>query len=41
MLSYIVRRLLLAVLTSWAISVLAFVIIQLRPATTSRRTSPR
>ena len=31
MLSYIVRRLLLAVLTSWAISVLAFVIIQLPP----------
>jgi len=30
-LSYIVRRLLLAVLTSWAISVLAFVIIQLPP----------
>ena len=31
MLSYIVRRLLLAVLTSWAISILAFVIIQLPP----------
>lgn len=31
MLSYVVRRLLLAVLTTWAISVLAFVIIQLPP----------
>ena len=31
MLTYIVRRLLLAVLTTWAISVLAFVIIQLPP----------
>jgi peptide/nickel transport system permease protein len=30
-LSYVVRRLLLAVLTTWAISVLAFVIIQLPP----------
>jgi peptide/nickel transport system permease protein len=30
-LNYIVRRLLLAVLTSWAVSVLAFVIIQLPP----------
>lgn len=31
MLAYLVRRLLLAVLTTWAISVLAFVIIQLPP----------
>ena len=31
MLSYVVRRLLLAVLTTWAISVLAFAIIQLPP----------
>ena len=31
MLAYIVRRLLLAVLTVWAISVLSFVIIQLPP----------
>ena len=31
MLTYVVRRLLLAVLTTWAISVLAFVIIQLPP----------
>src|SRR5262245_66669772 len=31
MLTYVVRRLLLAVLTMWAVSVLAFVIIQLPP----------
>ena len=31
MLTYVVRRLLLALLTTWAISVLAFVIIQLPP----------
>jgi peptide/nickel transport system permease protein len=31
MLAYLVRRLILAVLTIWAVSVLAFVVIQLPP----------
>jgi peptide/nickel transport system permease protein len=31
MLAYLVRRLILAILTTWAVSVLSFVVIQLPP----------